>query len=122
VAALEVDEVVAPRVEHEAQAGIAHEAAERRQIGEGERIDEPGLPRDVGHLDEGEPFRIMMEAVALGIEGDLGTRAEPLGKSGEIVSGTDPERRDVSRLDSLARIIHERAEHGSNAWRRGQGR
>jgi hypothetical protein len=95
-------------VEHGADARIGHDTAERREIGEDERINEPGVARDVGDLDEGEPFRVVMETVALGVDGDLGAREEPPGESGEIVSGTDPERRDGSRPGSLG-VAHEGA-------------
>jgi hypothetical protein len=96
---LQVYEVVASRVEHDGDPRVRGDVGERPEIGECEGIDEPGVSGDVGDLDEGEPLRIVVETVALGIQRYLGTVAESLHELGEVSRGANPARREASPTD-----------------------
>ena len=77
-ATLELDEVVVAGVDHRHDVGCCEHGCEGREIGDGERIHEPGLARRDGQLDEREALRIVMEAVALRVEGDLAGRPKAM--------------------------------------------
>jgi len=77
-------------VDHGHHVRCGEHRRERREIGDGERIDEPGLARWNGQLDERETLRIVMEAIAFGVERDLAGRPKALRDLGEIGGGFDP--------------------------------
>ena len=63
---------------------------ERREIAEGQGIDEPDVARRHGELDERQALRVVVQAIALRVERDLARRSKALGDLGEVAVGLDP--------------------------------
>ena len=94
VATLEVREIVVAGMEHGRRPGLGEDPAERRQVFHAERIDEPDVARRARELDQREPLRIVVEAVALGVEGHLRRTGQPLRGPAEVGGSLDPARGD----------------------------
>jgi len=85
-----VDEVVVAGVQDHLRPLAADELAERLEIGERQGIHEPRLVSAIGDLDQRQPLRIVMEAVAFGVERDLVEPGEMAHHLLEIGRGRDP--------------------------------
>jgi hypothetical protein len=77
-------------MQHDDGRGGGEDRHQGREIGERQRIDEPGIPASHGHLDEGQAFRIVMQAVAFGVQRDLRDVAQPSREPLELGLGPDP--------------------------------
>ena len=92
MAPLEIDEVIVARVQDRRRPWIAEHLPERSEIVDRERVDEPGADTGRRELDERQPRGIVMEAVPLGVDRDLGDAREPPHERGEPVGRADPDR------------------------------
>jgi hypothetical protein len=84
-----VGEVVVAGMDDDAGPAGRRESAERGQIGDRQGIDQPRRVAR-GDLDQREPLRIVMEAVALGVERDLGGLAQALDQCGQRIRRLNP--------------------------------
>ena len=71
VAPLEMSQIVVTRVHHGELCWLRENPSQRAEIGQGQRVDQPYLTRADTDLHEREARGIVMETVALGVEGDL---------------------------------------------------
>ena len=60
--------------------GIGHDRGERREIAKRERIDQAGPTAERGELDQADLLRVVMQAVALGIDADRTARRQLVGE------------------------------------------
>lgn len=90
VPALEMGEVVVAGVEHDQAPGASEHGPQGRQVLDRQRVDEPGLAGREGELQERQPVRVVVEAVAFGVERDLALGAESAGERDEVGCGPDP--------------------------------
>ena len=97
-------EVVVGRVQDEQRARAREDRRQRREIRDGERVDEPDRAVRPGQLQQRQPLRIVMEAVALGVERDLRLGDERLRGARQRRGIPDPDG-----VDQRARLVTARS-------------
>src|SRR5207248_1293889 len=97
VAALEMHQVVVTGVDDERAARVGEERPERREVGQRQRVYQPHGAVRQADLHEREPLRVVVQAVAFGVESDLGG-------GGQLVDGARSLRSAAGRLRSDSRI------------------
>jgi hypothetical protein len=103
-AALEMGQVVVGGVQDQQRTRLGEDRRQRRQIGDGERVDQPDTAVGAGQLQQGQALRIVMEAVALGVERDFRLRGERLRGARERRGVSDPDG-----VDQRARLVTARS-------------
>src|SRR5262249_56916374 len=84
-------------------------------------IDEADVGRGPVRLDEGQTRGIVVEAVALGVEGDLAGRDEAPRSLGEVGSRLDPVGSDRRDGVGPAQAFVSRSACSRRSWRRRSG-
>jgi hypothetical protein len=77
-------------VEHDDRQGSGEDGGQRGQAADGQGIDEPGLSAPVGDLDQREALGIVVQAVGLGVDGDLADLLQAAGELDEVGLGANP--------------------------------
>jgi hypothetical protein len=84
-------------MEHDQRARSGEHGGQRREIGEGQGIDQPGCPRAVSDLDQRQALGIVVEAVGFGVDGDLPDLTQAVSQLDEVGLGTDPAENGYAR-------------------------
>jgi hypothetical protein len=87
--------------------GVGHERGQRREVLEGQRVDQRhGEPRR-GQLEEADLLEVVVEVVRLRVEGEGAGAVELADERGEVLRRADPAVRvdDESRIGAIPRPV-----------------